>query len=193
LTNPTLKSGIVKSPSVNAYYSPDSTQVMRHLIRISIICFFICIATQIVLAVPIRVEPLGWSVFKIDQIKRLNDLLSSYLHIQPKSINSKASLESINPSSKICSCVILDLESTNYNHQHVLLLAEKTNYESRSDYIIAKNHIEKEMKHLKRMFYDRIKTISEIHQPVSCKSLYFKLKTADTQLQLYEILNADAN
>jgi hypothetical protein len=139
------------------------------------------------------VEPLGWSVFKIDQIKRLNDLLSSYLHIQPKSINSKASLESINPSSKICSCVILDLESTNYNHQHVLLLAEKTNYESRSDYIIAKNHIEKEMKHLKRMFYDRIKTISEIHQPVSCKSLYFKLKTADTQLQLYEILNADAN
>lgn len=42
------------------------------------------------------------------------------------------------------------------------------------------------------MFYDKIILISEIHQTMSCKSLYFKLKTADSQLTLYEILNADS-
>ena len=123
---------------------------MSHLIRISIVCLFIFLATQIVLAEPARLRPSGLSVFKIGQIKRLNDLLSSYLHIQPRSINSKASLESINTSSKICYCEILDLESSNYNHQHVLLLAEKTNNESRSDYSIAKSHIEKEKEAFKK-------------------------------------------
>ncbi len=98
-----------------------------------------------------------------------------------------------NSSGRICSCQILDLESSNYNHQHVVLLAEKANYGNSNDLNIARSHIEKEKKHLRQMFYDKIKTLSEIHQTGSCKALYYQLKTADSQLQLYEILDADIN
>jgi hypothetical protein len=41
------------------------------------------------------------------------------------------------------------------------------------------------------MFYDKIKTVAELRGTGSCKSMFFRLKTADNHLQLYEILNAD--
>ncbi len=41
------------------------------------------------------------------------------------------------------------------------------------------------------MFYDKVKVIAELQGESSCKSMYFRLHTADHQLQLYEILNAD--
>jgi hypothetical protein len=75
----------------------------------------------------------------------------------------------------------------------VALLAEKKNDGSRTAYAIAKNRIQKEKKHLKQMFYDKIKVVSEIQETGSCKELFYRLKTANVRLQLYEILNADIN
>ncbi len=143
------------------------------------------------MAEPITAEPLKSLKLKIDQIRWLNHFLSGYVYTK----TGNMPISSGNPSTtaRVCSCQIVDLESSNYEHRHVALLAEKTNYGSNSDFIITRNRIEKEKKQLKKLFYDKIKLISEIHQTVSCKSLYFKLRTADSQLQLYEILNADSN
>ncbi len=92
---------------------------------------------------------------------------------------------------KVCSCQILNLESTNYNHHYVVLLAEKTNDGQSSAFRIAKNRIRKEKKQLKNLFYDKVKVVAEIHGTGSCKSMFYKLKMVNRNLQLYEILNAD--
>ena len=94
---------------------------------------------------------------------------------------------------KICSCQVLNLESSNFDHRFVVLLAEKKNDGTRSAYTIAKNRIQKEKKHLKQMFYDKIEVVSEKQAAGSCKEMFYRLKTADVSLQLYEILNADIN
>jgi len=96
-----------------------------------------------------------------------------------------------NSAGRICSCQILNLESANYDHRYVVLLAEKTNDGSSAVYAAAKNRIAKEKKQLKQMFYDRVKVVAEMQGTGSCKSMFFRLRAADSQLQLYEILNAD--
>ena len=99
--------------------------------------------------------------------------------------------ESSSTGAHICSCQILHLESSNYDHREVAVFAEKTNNGSSTDYAIAKCRIQKEKKILKKMFFDKVKVVAEIHATGSCKSMFFRLKTADNQLQLYAILNAD--
>ncbi|HEX4851142.1 MAG TPA: hypothetical protein VFV08_10065, partial [Puia sp.] len=78
-----------------------------------------------------------------------------------------------NTGAKICSCQILTMESANYQHHNVAVFAEKTNHGNySSDYRIAKDVIEKEKKHLKRLFYDKLKVVNRIAQITDCKSLY---------------------
>ena len=92
---------------------------------------------------------------------------------------------------RICSCQILNLESSNYNHQHIAVFAEKTNHGSSADFNAAKSRINKEKKHLKNMFYDKVEVVAEVEAVGSCHSMYVKLKSRDARLQIYEILNAD--
>jgi hypothetical protein len=92
---------------------------------------------------------------------------------------------------RICSCQILNLSSSNFDHRHMAVLAEKTDHGTSSDFSAAKNSIEKEKKHLKKMFYDKVKVVSESTAAGSCKALYVRLKSGDNNLELYEILNAD--
>lgn len=91
----------------------------------------------------------------------------------------------------ICSCQILHLESSNYDHREGAVFAEKTNNGSSVDYDIARGRIRKEKKILKKIFFDKVKVVAELQATGSCKSMFFRLKTADSQLQLYAILNAD--
>ena len=58
-------------------------------------------------------------------------------------------------------------------------------------YSIAKDRIREGKKHLKQMFYDKVKVVSEMQGAGTCKSMYYRLRSADKNLQLYEILNAD--
>jgi hypothetical protein len=166
---------------------------MRLFIRVTVICFLICILIQKIFAGGVSAEPLKSPIFNLNEIRSLHGFLSKHVGTKDRAGQSSNTSEVPTITARVCSCQIVDLESSNYNHTHVALLAEKTNYGGNSDFIIARNRIEKEKKHLKKMFYDKVKMISEIHQTVSCKSLYIKLKTADSQLQLYEILNADSN
>ena len=94
---------------------------------------------------------------------------------------------------KICSCQVLNLESSNFDHRYVVLLAEKKSDGTGTAYTIAKNRIQKEKKHLKQMFYDKIEVVSEKQGTGSCKEMFYRLRTADVSLKLYEILNADIN
>jgi hypothetical protein len=92
---------------------------------------------------------------------------------------------------RICSCQILNLESANYNHRHIALFAEKTKHGTSADFHAAKSRINREKKHLKQMFYDKVEVVKEVESEGSCHSLYVRMKSKDARLQIYEILNAD--
>ena len=93
---------------------------------------------------------------------------------------------------KICSCQILEMKSNNFEHKNVAVFAEKTNLGKFSkDYGIAKDVIEKEKKHIRLMFYDKVKVVNKVTGATDCKSLYIKLKDADKSLVMYDILDAD--
>jgi hypothetical protein len=96
-----------------------------------------------------------------------------------------------NSGTRICSCQVLNLESSNYHHQHIAVLAERTNDGTSRGYRVAGERIEKEKKLLKTMFYDKVKLVHRVVGNTSCSELFVRLKMADHSLQLYDILNAD--
>lgn len=99
--------------------------------------------------------------------------------------------EAVLSSSRICSCQVLNLESSNYDHRSVVLLSEKSNDGTPAAYSAAKNRLLKEKRLLKKMFYDKVKVVAEFQGTGSCKSMFLQLRSTDKNLQLYEILNAD--
>jgi len=93
---------------------------------------------------------------------------------------------------KICSCQILEMKSNNFEHKNVAVFAEKTNLgKFSSDFDIAKDVIEKEKKHIRLLFYDKVKVVNRVTEATDCKSLYIKMKDADQSLVMYDILDAD--
>ncbi|HMH35228.1 MAG TPA: hypothetical protein VK543_19465 [Puia sp.] len=93
---------------------------------------------------------------------------------------------------KICSCQILEMKSNNFEHKNVAVFAEKTNFGKFSaDYGVATDVIEKEKKHIRLFFYDKVKVVNKVAEATDCKSLYIKLKDADQSLVMYDILDAD--
>ncbi len=112
--------------------------------------------------------------------------------VSPAAVAAKSSEKEMNlSSSRICSCQILNLESSNYDHHSVVLLSEKANDGSSAAYTAAKNRLQKEKNHLKKMFYDKIKVVATFQGVGTCKSMFLHLRSSDENLKLYEILNAD--
>ena len=106
--------------------------------------------------------------------------------------NANLSRNTVNSGRKICSCQILNLHSANYQHNNVAVFAEKTNHgHISSDFGIAKGMIEKEKKHLKLFFYDKLTVLDHLTETTDCKSLYIRLKSTDQSLVMYDILDAD--
>ena len=92
----------------------------------------------------------------------------------------------------ICSCQVLDLESTNHRHRNFALFAEKRNGRSMSADLSRINRIiEKEKKHMQFFFYDKLTVVRAFTEATDCRSLYSKLKTGNKSLIMYDILNAD--
>ncbi len=118
---------------------------------------------------------------------------SAFLHKAiVKAAKLNLSKDHLRKERKICSCQVLDLKSSNYDHKHVAVFAEKSKYDDfSSDFHAAKAAIEKEKKHLKDFFYDQLEVVENISEETDCRTLYFKLKYADQSLVLYDILNAD--
>jgi len=90
-----------------------------------------------------------------------------------------------------CSCQILHMSSSNYDHQEMAVFAEKTNRGEGTEFAEAKSRIEKEKKKLKKQFYDKVTVVAEMTAPVSCQSLYRRLKTQNESLQVFDMLDAD--
>jgi hypothetical protein len=152
------------------------------------------IALHVSLVLPVKQEN-SPSLIRSDIITTLDSILSKSTYVISIKNDSKSlgEMKGISHSGMICSCQILNLESTNYDHRFVVLLAEKTSNGGSSDFTLAKNRIQTEKKHLKEMFYNKVKLIAEIQGAGSCQSMYFRLKAADSKLQLFEILNADVH
>lgn len=90
-----------------------------------------------------------------------------------------------------CSCQIMHLSSSNYDHQAMAVFAEKTNRGEGTEFAEAKSRIEKEKKKLKKQFYDKVTVVAEMTAPVSCEVLYKQLKNNDQSLQVFDMLDAD--
>jgi hypothetical protein len=167
---------------------------MHPLIRISFVLFLFCFAVQTGLASQSSVRPVTNVSFDSARIEKLDSILSNRVSVMEVKKESELTPEEANSSTgKICSCQVLNLASSNYDHRYVVLLAEKKSDGNGTAITIAKNRIEKEKRHLKQMFYDKIQVVSEMQGTGSCKAMFCRLKTADVSLQLYEILNADIN
>ena len=167
---------------------------MRPLIRIAFTLLFLFLVTMDVFGGSGSSKPVSPSVFQIHNLLTLDSLLTVRVTLtEIRKSSDITPTETSNSTGRICSCQVLNLESSNYDHRYVVLLAEKTNDGSGTAYASARNRLQKEKKHLKQMFYDKIKVVSELQGTGSCKSMFYQLRTADSHLQLYEILNADIN
>jgi hypothetical protein len=167
---------------------------MHPLIRTSFALSLLCFTVHTGYAGQGSVRPVNKVNFISAPIEQLDSILTLRVSLVEVKKESELTSEELNSSEgKICSCQVLNLESSNYDHRYVVLLAEKKNDGSGAAYAIAKNRIQKEKKHLKQMFYDKIKVVSEVQGTGSCKAMFYRLRTADVSLQLYEILNADIN
>jgi hypothetical protein len=165
---------------------------MHPLIRFAAALVFLFLAALSVLAGPKSSRPVRTTILHLHQIKKLDNILPESAIVLTQDNRSGSLIEKL-PSAgvRICSCQILNLESSNYDHRYVVLLAEKTNNGSDAGFKATRNRILKERKQLKKLFYDKVKLVAEMQGKGSCKAMYFRLRTADRQLQLYEILNAD--
>jgi|SRR5579863_109872 len=167
---------------------------MHPLYRISFALFLLFFAVQTGFAEQNSVRPVKNTFFVSSKIEKLDSILSNRVSVKEVKKESELTDEEANSSAgKICSCQVLNLASSNYDHRYVVLLAEKKNDGKGNAFSIAKNRIQKEKKHLKKMFYDKIQVISEMQEAGSCKAMFYRLRKADVSLQLYEILNADIN
>jgi hypothetical protein len=165
---------------------------MRPLIRISFTLVLLTVTAANIFAGTGSVKPVMRQSFKLENIVKLDSFLSASVNSSSVKKISETSKEFLSESAgRICSCQILNLGSSNYDHRYVVLLAEKTNDGTPLAYSVAKSRLQKEKKQLKQMFYDKVKVVAEMQGTGSCKSMFFRLKTADSHLKLYEILNAD--
>jgi hypothetical protein len=122
-------------------------------------------------------------------------LLPSTFWITVKTADSKMEefAKASKPLKKICSCQILDLESKNYHEENVAVLAEQTIAGNpNANYSTTNKVIEKEKKHLKDFFYDKMQVVSRVSMTTDCATLYNKLKSSNRTLVLYDILDANA-
>ena len=98
----------------------------------------------------------------------------------------------IKRSTKICSCQILILQANARRQKHFALFAERTNKKSfASDISFANKVIEKEKRHMRSFFYDKLEVVGAVTDATDCKSLFKKLKDKNKTLFLYDILDAD--
>jgi hypothetical protein len=167
---------------------------MYPLIRNLFALFLLLLVVQTGFAGQGSVRPVKNLSFNSESIKKLDSVLSNEVSlVEIKKGSELTSGEANSSAGKICSCQILNLASSNFDHRYVVLLAEKKSDGSGTAYTVAKNRIQKEKKHLKQMFYDKVKLVSKTQATGSCKDMFYRLRKINVSLQLYEILNADIN
>lgn len=94
--------------------------------------------------------------------------------------------------SKICVCEIVELQNNNTELSNVAIFSEKSNNGDLSrGYKMAEKEIHREKKQMRAMFFDQVKVSNKIAVATDCLSLYMKLNQENTNVKMYDILNAD--
>lgn len=135
------------------------------------------------------VSPVFSKIFNDNYLSVLDSLSNHPVSLSGTEIS--VSKEEDLSSSRICSCQVLNLGSNNYDLRSVVLLSEKTNDGSSDAFIAAKNRLQSEKSHLKKMFFDKITVLASFQGTGSCRNMFKRLQSADRNLKLYEIVNAD--
>lgn len=95
------------------------------------------------------------------------------------------------PAARSCACEVLKVNSKNQRNLRIVVLVEKTSIASESDRALVRQLLEKEKRYMKYFFYEEMRTLSNMVAPTDCQTLYKKLHSAATGLQLYQVLDAD--
>jgi hypothetical protein len=94
---------------------------------------------------------------------------------------------------KVCACQLLTIKTKNQQTDNVAVFSEKINNgDLRADFAVAVEVLEKEKKHMKAFFYDKVTVIGKQVVATDCKTFYKQLKVQFADLQMYELLDADA-
>jgi hypothetical protein len=91
---------------------------------------------------------------------------------------------------KICSCQILAVRTAHGASSELAVLAERT-ITGHSGSSLARQTLEREKRHLRLFFYDKVKVVSEIERATDCHSLYFQLRSAYAGQLSFDLLDAD--
>ncbi|HTE10104.1 MAG TPA: hypothetical protein VK645_04025 [Chitinophagaceae bacterium] len=94
---------------------------------------------------------------------------------------------------KVCACQILRVASNNENETLVAVFAQGTNNGDLSaNFATAISVLEKEKKHMKAMFYTKIKTAENVTAATPCSKLYKNIQVKYASVKMYDVLDADA-
>jgi len=94
---------------------------------------------------------------------------------------------------KVCACQVLRVTSKNENETLIAVFAQGTNNGDLSaGFASATTVVEKEKKHLKGLFYDKVQTAENLTAPTRCSVLYKEIQTKYSQVRMYDVLDADA-
>ena len=107
------------------------------------------------------------------------------------SLKTFDAMNTANASAKVCACQILNLHSNNHHFENVVVFAEKSYEDEHTDMAKAINRLEKEKQQLKQLFYTRVNVVAKTTAATDCNSLYLQLKKKNSNLKVYETLNAD--
>jgi len=95
--------------------------------------------------------------------------------------------------SKVCSCQVLRVASNNEKDKMIAVFAEATNTgDLSSRYSSAGAVLEKEKKHLKHLFYDKMEMAEQVSTPMPCDVLYRNLQVKYENIRLLSVLDVDA-
>ena len=94
---------------------------------------------------------------------------------------------------KVCACQILRVSSKNESETLIAVFAQGTNNGDLSaDFAAANSVVDKEKKHLKGLFYDKVQTAENLTAPKRCSVLYNEIQTKYSHVKMYDVLDADA-
>lgn len=95
-------------------------------------------------------------------------------------------------SNKICSCRLMDVQTSRYEKELVGIFAEMMpEGKMTSNYRLMDELIRRETVYFRIVFAKSAEVRETFRSATDCRSLYFRLKATNSRLRLYNILDAD--
>jgi hypothetical protein len=107
------------------------------------------------------------------------------------SVKTFNAMNEINAGAKVCACQILNLRSNNQYLENAVVFAESTSLNGQTDFEQASIRLEKEKRHLRMLFFNKISVVAKTSAATDCNTLFLQLKKRNDRLIKYEVLNAD--